>query len=193
MYNVILVIILLIFIICVVFIPLNVQLNFYREPNFRNFELLVKLWAIPIYYKRTQKVNWQIAPVFLLKQQQRLRASISSWHETGRILRSITRSIRIRKIYLYSELSLNDPAQTALAVGSTWWLIGIIHSHLNCLFNLADTENQLMILPNYRQRNYLRLDASCILELPLGHIMIILYFLLFKFRRIAKSVKEGCL
>lgn len=193
MNNVILVIILLSFIICVVFIPLNVQLYFYREPNSGSFALLVKLWAIPIYHKRAQKVNWQISPGFLLRQQKRLRASISSWHETGRILRRITRSIRIKKLSLYSELSLNDPAQTALAVGSTWWLLGIIHSQLNCLFNLADTDNQLMIFPNYRQRNYLRLDASCILELPLGHIMIILYFLLFKFRRIAKSVKEGCL
>lgn len=191
--KVLMLIILLLFLICVVFLPANVQLKYYREGSFRKFELLVKFWFIPLYYKKTQKVNLPSSPGSLLRQQQRLRARLSSWQRTGGILRPITRTVKIKKISFYSELGLNGPAQTALAVGSTWWVLGTILSLINCKFNPSDPENKLMILPNYRRQNYLLLNLSCILELPLGHIMIILYYFFFDFRSIAKSAKEGCL
>jgi hypothetical protein len=86
-----------------------------------------------------------------------------------------------------------DAAQTAIAVGFAWWIVGIFHSWLHGFFNLLGTEKEVKVIPNYQQLNYFLLDFSCILEFPLGHIMIILFYNLLHSRTIKKYAKEVCL
>ena len=106
------------------------------------------------------------------------------------ILQKIARPIKIKKISLYTEASLSNAAQTALAVGSFWWTWGIIYSQLGRYFNLTETENKIAIIPNYQRQHLLLIDFSCILEFPLVHIMIIMYYLLINFRRIRNLLRR---
>jgi len=190
--SVALFIIALIILICAIFIPVKINFHYFRESYVRKSELLVKIWFIPVYYRKNEKISFRITPGYLIKRQP-FRTFFSARRKAKAVLRLLTRPIKIKKYCLYSELSLADAAQTALAVGFVWWLVGIIQSWLQCFFNLFGTENQVKVIPNYQQLNYFLLDFSCILEVPLGHIMIILFYSLLHSRTIRKYAKEVCL
>lgn len=92
-------------------------------------------------------------------------------------LHKIAKPIKINNYRLYTEVALQDPAQTALAVGALWCFWGFIYSQLTRLFKIGKSANNLTIIPNYRKQNLFNIDFSCILEFPLGHIIIIIYYL----------------
>lgn len=185
-------IIALILLICAFFIPVKFRFHYFRESYVRRVELLVKIWFIPVSYRKKEMTSFRISPGYIMKRQP-FSALFSARRKAKAVLRIITRPIKIKKLCLYTELSLADAAQTAIAVGFAWWLVGIIQSRLQCFVNLLDTESEVKIIPNYRQLNYFLLDFSCILEFPLGHIMIILFYSLLHSRTIRKYAKEVCL
>lgn len=195
---------------------MKIYLHFYRKPNAVQLELLLKIWFIPLRLNFSNKHHpltklfwvlsknrfWQQKPpadlratdvawprvfarLFLLQQ-----ISFTVFRETINTLHKIARPIKIKKISLYTEASLSNTAQTALAVGSFWWIWGVIYSQLGRYFNLTETENKIAIIPNYQQQNLLLIDFSCILEFPLGHIMIIMYYLLINFRKIRNLLRR---
>ncbi len=72
-------------------------------------------------------------------------------------------------------MALPGPAQTALGVGVLWG--GLWGGALSTQLALNAANNRIIIKPNFQAQNLFLIDFSCILELTLGHIIIILYSL----------------
>jgi hypothetical protein len=191
MQNALFIIALIIFI-CAMIIPIRIRLHYFRESSVKKTEFQVKIWFIPVYFQKNDQTTIPISPGNILKRPP-FSAFFPSRRKANAILRIMNRPIKIKKLYLYTELSMADAAQTAIAVGFAWWIVGIFHSWLHCFFNLLGTEKEVKVIPNYQQLNYFLLDFSCILEFPLGHIMIILFYNLLHSRTIKKYAKEVCL
>ena len=206
----------LLFIVSISFIPLKFYLRFYRKPNDSHVILLIKIWRIPfsfqinnlvtrIFWSLSKNRFWEKQPPPDLQAKQivwerlfpRLflfRQIFSTvFQETMSTLHKIAMPIKIKKIRLHTEVALQDAAQTALAVGIFWWTWGIIYSQIDRYFNISKTTNDLAIIPNYRKQQLLIMDFSCILEFPLGHIIIIIYYLFKnaeKIRRLLRRVSQ---
>jgi len=181
-------------------IPIKFYFHLYRQPKEFHLTIILKIWKLPITFKINNPVTktfWGLSQNKFWKKKppQELKAKKIQWYrvfsrlylsqqiilstvrETMKTLHKIAKPITIKKFRLYTEVALQDAAQTALAVGvlSSFW--GIIYSQATRFFKIAKNANNFLIIPNYRQQNLLNIDFSCILEFPLGHIIIIIYYL----------------
>jgi|LFRM01.1.fsa_nt_gb hypothetical protein len=181
-------------------IPIKIYFRIYRQSKEFHLTFILKIWKLPITFKINNLVTrmfWHLSQNRFWKKQtpQDLKSSQIAWYRvfsriylsqqiihstlqgTMKTIRKIAKPIRIKKFRLYTEVALQDAAQTALAVGVLWWFWGIIYGQFASLFKIAKSANNLAIIPNYREQNLLNIDLSCILEFPLGHIIIIIYYL----------------
>jgi|CZCB01.1.fsa_nt_gi hypothetical protein len=172
------------------FLPIKVYYDFYSAPDFRKMSILVKIWALPVYAKNEAKAHEAISSASFLRQQQRVLPFFYRRHQIIYQLLKLTRWLKVRKLAVYLEFGSENPAKTALAVGASWWLAGMMHSLFVSRYHLADGEYRLEIVPNYERQNYLLMDTSCIFEFALGHIMIIMGFLTVNSGKIRKLAKE---
>lgn len=207
------IIVVLVVVACISLLPLKIYLKIQRQPNDLRLTLLIKLWVLPfqlklnnvvtkIFWNLSQNRPWEKKPPEDLQAAKivwkRLFSRLALLHEifravfrgAMRTLHKIARPIKITKVYLHTEIGLEDPAQTAIAVGSCWWIWGIIYSQIERYFNMSSTINDLAIIPNYRNQNLLLLDFSCIFELRVGHIMIIMYYLFRNTGNIRKIIRR---
>lgn len=181
--------------------PLKLHVRLYREPNHLEVSGRLYLWLLPVgislvnpmtsmVYKMSTNQFWlQTAPRDLRAQDvawRRLIARMNLFHQVllpiyrmvNSFFHRICRPIKIKKLFLYTEIGLEDAAQTAIAVGLIWGWKGFIYSRLAHLFNTQGAENCLNVVPNYQQPGYVRIDYSCIFEFRLGHIIIMIYHVL---------------
>lgn len=182
-------------------IPLKIYFRFYRKKNDFRLTVLLKIWKIPFVFRINNLVTkffWSLSEnrFWQKKTPQELRASEIAWYrvfsrlynyqqifrstlqETIAVIRKLGKPIIIRKIRLNSEVALQDAAQTAFAVGILWWYWGFIYSQIVRYFKIAKNAiKNLSINPDYQKQNEFTIDFSCILEFPLGHIIIIIYYL----------------
>jgi len=190
----------LLIIIGISLIPINIYFRLYRQPTEFHLIVILKVWKLPITFKTNNlftSVFWDLSQNRFWKKQpsRELKATEIAWfrvfsrmylsqqiihatiQDTMKTLHKIAKPITIKNYRLYTELALQDPAQTAFAIGAIWWFWGIVYSQATRLFKIAQTGNNLSIIPNYRKQHLLNIDFSCILEFPLGHIIIIIYYL----------------
>ncbi|HHY06862.1 MAG TPA: DUF2953 domain-containing protein [Clostridia bacterium] len=207
-------VLLLIFIVSISLIPLKIKFRFYRKSNDLRLILLLRVWKIPFTFKinnvvtrifwslsknrfweketpadlRAKEIIWKnlFSRLLLLRQ-----IVCTVWQGTMRTLHKITSPIKIKKIDLQTEVALQNAAQTAWAVGVIWWTWGIFYSLLGRYFKITKTTNNIVVIPNYQIQSLFVIDFSCILELTLGHIIIISYYLCInagKIRRLLRRV-----
>ena len=181
-------------------IPIKIYFRVYRQPKEFHLAFILKIWKLPLTFKINNLVTrmfWMLSENRFWKKQtpQELKSTQIGWYRvfsrmylsqqiihstlqgTRKTLHKIAKPITIKNYHLYTEVALQDPAQTALAVGALWWFWGILYSQFIRLFKIDKSTNNLSIIPNYRKQNLLKIDFSCILEFPLGHIIIIIYYL----------------
>jgi hypothetical protein len=206
-------VLLLIFIVSISLIPLKIKFRFYRKSNDLRLILLLRVWKIPF----TFKINNVVTRIFWSLSKNRfweketpadLRAKEIIWKNlfsrllllrqivctvfqgTMSTLHKITSPIKIKRIYLQTEIALQNVAQTAWAVGVLWWVFGLFYSQLGRYFKIAKTANNIAVIPNYQRQNLLVIDFSCILEFTLGHIIIIIYYLCVNAEKIRRLLRR---
>lgn len=207
------IIIILVIILGISFLPLQIELKIKRQPNDLRLVLLIKIWVISIQLKLNNvvtKIFWNLSRnrPWEKKPREDLQATDIVWKRvfsrlrllqaifrtvflgTMRTLHQIASPIKIKKIYLHTEIGLEDVAHTAIAVGSCWWIWGMIYSQIGRFFNMTSTINDLAIMPNYCRKNLLRMDFSCIFALRLGHIIIVTYYLIINAGSIRKIIRR---
>lgn len=207
------IVLILLFMVSISLLPVKFYLRFCRKPNDLHLTLLIKIWRIPFSFQINNLVTrlfWILSKNRFWEKQppKELQATEIAWKRsfsrllffwqifctvfqgTMSTLHKIAKPIKIKKIRLQTEVSLQDAAQTALAVGAFWWTWGIVYSQIGRYFNISKTTNNLAIIPNYRKQNLLIMDFSCILEFPLGHIIIIIYYLFTNAEKIRRLVRR---
>ncbi|MDD2432325.1 MAG: DUF2953 domain-containing protein [Clostridia bacterium] len=204
----------LFFMILICLIPIKIKFRFYRSANNLHLILLLPVWKTPFtikidnivtrifwglsqnkFWKKQTPADLQAKDIAWSKVFYRifyLRQIICTvWQGTMRTLHKITSPIKIKKIDLQTEVALQNAAQTAWAVGVIWWTWGIFYSLLGRYFKITKTTNNIVVIPNYQIQSLFVIDFSCILELTLGHIIIISYYLCInagKIRRLLRRV-----
>lgn len=190
--------IIFVFLVALNLIPLKLYLRFRREPNRIEVKSRFYLWLLPLEINlanpMTAVVHRMSTNSFWLKEPPTdIRAQDVAWRRllarlgllsnlflpiyrlVNGFFHRICRPIKVKRLYLYTEIGLEDAAETALAVGIIWGWKGFIYTRLTELFNTQESENRLAVVPNFQQPGYVRLDYSCIFEFRLGHIIIMIY------------------
>jgi len=178
--------------------PLKLDIRFRREPNEILLNSRLYFWLVPVEInlinpmtKAVQRMStnkfWlQVPPEDLQASQVPWRRLLARLVLINKVFRPIARlvngffhricqPVKIKKLFLYTEIGLDDAADTALAVGLIWGLKGLIYSRVADLFNTLESENRLAVVPNFQKPGYVRIDYSCIFEFRLGHIIIVIY------------------
>lgn len=205
------VIIILFFILII--LPIKFGLNIKRKPNQIIIIVTIVFWVIPIrfniknpltkaFFKLSRDRFWK------KKTPEDIAMKDISWDRIsyrmqmfrvigGKIFKRSnklfckwSKPMKIKELKVHTELALNDPAETALAVGAGWSVLGIVYSALTYYFDLTKTEEDISIIPSFDKINYLDIDFSCIFEFTLGHIIIIIYQLLFCIKDIWKLIRR---
>jgi len=195
-------------------LPLKIHLRFYRKANELKLTVILKIWKIPFTFQLNNFVTkffWNLSEnkFWQKKPPSELKATKIAWNRfflrtnylhqilhatiqgTRKTLQKIAKPIIIRKIRLRSEVALENVAQTALAVGALWWFWGYFYSQITRYFKIpGNAPPKLSINPNYQKQNHFIVDFSCILEFPLGHIIIISYYLLANVKRIRRLFRR---
>lgn len=188
-------------------LPIKLFFHFYREPNLILIEANICVWFIPI---RIKLVNPMTGLFWIFsrnrpwkkKPPEDLRAANLPWarffarlwrmHKisrgvylgTFRFIKKIAKPVKVKKLHMYTEIGLEDAAETAIAVGVVWGLLGNIYSQMAKLFDMGSAQNELAVIPNFKRTNLVVVDYSCIFELRMGHIIIVIYQLLKYIRQI---------
>lgn len=194
-------------------LPIKFQIRFYREPNEILIAIRLYLWFIPIsvstknpmtrsiynlsqnrFWKKdvpsdikATEVQWKqlYSRVMLLK-----RTFIPVAKAVNRFFHRISRPVRIKDLRLTTELGLGDAAYTAVASGLVWSVKGKGLSILSYYFNIEKAKPVLLVIPNFNNPYYLRIDYSCIFEFRLGHIIIVIYQLFRSFSEIRNLIRR---
>lgn len=87
---------------------------------------------------------------------------------TGKILKPI----RCQKLHVYTEIGLDDAAQTGIAVGSVWAIISFGLSQISKWIVLKPETPQIKVVPIFNNPRFY-LEYDCIIVFPLGHIIIV--------------------
>ncbi len=178
-------------------LPVKLLFRLYREPNLMMFQVEIHVWFIPIPIKLINPMTglfWHLSQnrPWKRKPPEDLRAVNLSWarffsrifrlHKISRgvyrgtvqFIKKIARPVKVRKLHLYTEIGLQDAAETAIAVGLVWGFFGNIYSQMAKFFDMTHTQKELTVMPNFARTN-LVVDYSCIFELRMGHIIIVIY------------------
>jgi hypothetical protein len=86
------------------------------------------------------------------------------------------RVIRIKQFVWHTELGLVDSARLAQITGALWAVKGTVSAGLQKLFRFAKPP-VLRVRPSFN-RSYFRTVFTCILEFPLGYIIIVGLFII---------------
>jgi len=196
-----------------IFLPLRLFIHLQRDPENFALNLRIYLWFLPIEIKLKNPLTSTLSKLssekmFASKKVKDLRARDVAWKRVFRRLKLFRtyllpvflainrffhksfRPIKLKKLSLYTEIGLEDATVTALAVGIIWSIKGVLYTRLAELFNTQNTENRIVVWPNYKETSYLRVDYSCIFEFRLGHIMIMIYYLFRSMAEIRKLIRR---
>jgi len=194
-------------------LPLKLDLRFRREPNHIEVKSRLHLWFLPLEMNlvnpMTSAVHRMSTNSFWFKEPpQDLRAKDVPWRRFfarvglfkkvflpiyrlfNSFLQRICRPIKVKRLHLYTEIGLDDAADTAVAVGLIWGFKGFAYSRIASLFNILESENKLAVVPNFQQPGYVKVDYSCIFEFRLGHISIMIYYTLRSIGEIRKLLRR---
>lgn len=195
-------------------LPLKFSIRLYREPNIILVKARMIIWVIPLevrlsnpltglIFRLSQNRFWEKkAPDdlaarevpwkrFLVRTNKLRKLFWPVWRAANSFFLKLARPIKVKELYLHTEVGLQDAAQTALAVGGLWWMKSIIISRLSYIFNLrTESPNRVSIVPNFQMANFLCLDYYCIFEFRLGHIIIIIYQLMRSARELRSLLRR---
>ncbi|MDD2401003.1 MAG: DUF2953 domain-containing protein [Clostridia bacterium] len=200
-------IIILFIIIGISFLPLKIYFRFYKKPNEVTLDILIKVWVFPFKMKLNNVVSktfWALSKDGFWKRKapNDLKANEIPWkrlilrllivHDVfdsiiSRItntLDAIGKKIRIKKLNISTAIALQDATYTGIAIGLLWCVWGITYNKLEQFFDMSKVKNKVKITPVYDKQYLLTIDVSCIFELALGHIIIIVYYLFINARKI---------
>lgn len=203
----------LMFLVALSLFPIKLDVRFYREPNLIILNTKACLWLLPIeinlvnpmtkaihrmsensfwYRKTPEDLQAEEVPWRRLIARLRLFSRVGRpiWQLTNTFFHRICKPVKVKRLYLHTEIGLEDAAETALAAGLIWGCKGIVYSRLAALFNTKEAENSLAVVPNYMQPGYVRLDYSCIFEFRLGHIIIMIYYTLHSIGEIRELLRR---
>ncbi len=172
---------LVIIILFIFFFPLKIKLRLSPQLDCFYFYLIVfkqkvlqlPSLPIPIWGKITEKKFWNQRIFKDTGKSTSFLRLVCLKQILIDFLPQIMKKIKLKKFCFHIEMALPGPAQTALGVGVLWGLWGALSTQL--ALNAAN--NRIIIKPNFQAQNLFLIDFSCILELTLGHIIIILYSL----------------
>ena len=182
-------------------LPIKLIFHFYREPNLILIEVNIHILFIPVHIKLVNPITsffWNISlnPPWKKKSPEDLRAANLPWARffarlwrlqkifwgvylgTFKYIKKFIRPIKIKRLHMYTEIGLEDPAETAVLVGMIWCMLGHIYSQMAKFFDLRTTQKEFAVIPIFKGNNLLVVDYSCIFELRMGHIIIVIYQLL---------------
>lgn len=207
-------VILLIVLAAIGMLPLKFSIRLYREPNIILVKARVVIWIIPLEIRLSNPLTGLIfrlshnrfwekkAPHdiaagevpwkrLLVRTKNLRKLVLPVWRAANSFFLKIARPIKVKELYMHTEVGLSDAAQTALAVGGLWWMKSIVISRLSYLFSLGSaSRNMVSIVPNFQMANFLRLDYYCIFEFRLGHIIIIIYQLMRSARELRSLLRR---
>lgn len=195
------------------FLPMKFMIKIYREPNEIKVTARVYLWFIPISVSAKNPLTKAMHGLsqnrfWAKKAPQDIRAKELPWKRlfsrmitlnkvflpltraVNGFFHRISRPVSIKSLKLATELGLGDAAETAVASGLVWSLKGTVLSTLSYYFNVEKARPVLVVIPNYNNPNYLRIDYSCIFEFRLGHIIIVIYQLFRSFAEIRNLIRR---
>lgn len=194
-------------------LPVRVSLRFYRSPTEFNVILRLTIWFFSImilpqnfltrffwsmsknrFWKKTAPRDLRAREIDWKRMYYRYRLMMIMsrliFNRANLIFQKIAQPVNIREINLYTEIGLGDAAVTALSTGTLWAAQGYLLNLLGARFNMQKTKKHLSIQPNFQMNNHLLMDYSCIFEMRIGHIIIIIYQMLRKAKLLTHVMRE---
>ncbi|TGE37747.1 DUF2953 domain-containing protein [Desulfosporosinus fructosivorans] len=111
------------------------------------------------------------------------------WLNIPRLLRRINRikqqfykGIHCKGINWRIEIGFPDAAQTAIAAGTFWTMLGFALSHLYQQVTVEVKRPALVVVPTFKKAGFL-CDIRCIFQLRIGHIIFVGFNVLRTLRR----------
>ncbi len=195
------------------FLPVKLAVRLLREPNEIKVTMRVSIgivsfrinWIDPLtkaVWSLSTNRFWEKKPPadlamkrvrwkrLFLRLNYLNRIFIPVLRHSERLFKKAAGPIKISRLQLVTEFGLQDAAQTALAAGLAWSLLGVMYNGLQSLFVIKPQPNMIMVIPNFKLENFLRLDYSCIFAFRLGHIIIIIYQLLLRTGEISNMLRR---
>ena len=183
------------------FLPIKLNLIFLRKMNGIKIQAVIWLWIIPIRINMVNPVTslfwdlsvrkpWRKKPPpdiaahdiqwlsFIKRTLRVTKVGQRVWHRANMIFARVKEQISIKELAVTAEIGWSDAACTALIVGIFWSMLGCVYSSLTSQFNMLYSKNKFAIVPDFQNERLCNIDASCIFEFRLGHIIIIIYQIL---------------
>ncbi|HWJ04137.1 MAG TPA: DUF2953 domain-containing protein [Verrucomicrobiae bacterium] len=108
--------------------------------------------------------------------------------EMKMVKRWFYKGIRCKHLRWVFEVGLKDAAETGIAVGAIWSVIGYYLGKLNTNITFEVANPQVAVYPSFRQPIF-KADIDCIFKLRIGHIIIAGFKMLRIVRNGLKGVK----
>lgn len=170
----------LIILICILFAPLKVKIDFHTNKLRATFFL----FNIPVFkIKRSQKENSETSSkksADFTKETEKLTAKLKRFTDTFRTTVKLLRKfVGIKDLKLVVHVGTGDAALTAISVGALW---AVVYRVLGIVGSICYIDNQNVdIIPDYTETAF-SLDGDCIIKSRIAYIIFIAITFLMKIK-----------